>query len=237
MKYKVHFPFVGNEDMLREAVDSVRSLENIHVWADGAPRPDVPGVTHHSLPPNGAAATINMALQSSLEDDVAFLMHSDALALDGGARQMLEFTRSKFESDEKWGVIFTLYDVFMAFNMKMVREIGYWDTRLYQYGTDDDYYYRMKLAGWSIVESAPEPGVENIDDKYVGRAHINRSVGVIHRGSSTVRLDSLFKYITDHRQPFNMSYYQLKWGGAPHHERFTRPFEDFYDGPTQGKLA
>lgn len=229
MRYKLHIPYGGSvEPMLREAVESVREIGNIHIWSDGVPAPDIEGVTHHELPPNGAAATINMALQSSWDDDVALLMHADALAYNDGARRFLDFTRATFERGERWGVIFTLYDVLMAFNMKAVHEVGYWDTRLYQYGADDDYYYRLKLAGWNIVESGDNTAVERIPDPYLPYAERNDSVGVIHRGSATARSNPLFKHISDGRNHGNSLYYIFKWGGLPHEEKFTRAFEDFY---------
>lgn len=235
MKYKIHFPYFNREDMLREAVDSVRSLGHIHIWSDGVPPPAIEGVEHHALPPNGAAATINAALQSSWDDDdVAFLMHADALALPGAPERLRDFTQARLDSGERWGVIFTLYDVFCAFNMTAVREVGYWDVRLYQYGSDNDYWRRLKLANYSIIESAPIPGIADTPDKFFGKAHINESVGVIHRGSASIRSDPLFKYISDGRNPGNEAYYILKWGGLPNHETFTRPFEGFY---TQGTGA
>jgi hypothetical protein len=156
-------------------------------------------------------------IHESWHDDVMFWMHNDALALPGVAERVLAKVEELHASDKKWGVLFTMLRRAVRFNMKAVREIGYWDAMFFQYTADPEYYHRMRLAGYSIEEFGP---------------------GVVHRtgaykegdrqddGSATVRSDPLFNYRTQWREStgFDKAYYRLKWGGNPGAETYDRPF-------------
>jgi hypothetical protein len=210
MNYKLHIPFINREDLLRDAVESTRAIGNVHVWAGaGLPSPDIAGVTHHRLPPMSAVDTINMMIQSSWDDDVMFWAHNDCFAHPGVAEGFLAYVQTL---DGQWGLCETLYDVLCAFNMKAVREVGYWDPMFFQYTADPDYYYRLKVAGY---RTAQFPN--------------GRDGRVEHRGSMTVRSDKLFNHRVQFRErtKFDKAYYALKWGGLPGGERFQRAFADF----------
>jgi hypothetical protein len=210
MKYKLHIPFGSRVDLLHEAVESVRDIGNIHLWADGIPCPDIPDVTKHEMGLVSVVSLINICIKESWDDDVMFLCHNDAYAKPGIAKQFLEFTRNAFETDKKWGLILSHYDVLAAFNMAAVHDVGYWDPMYFQYRADVDYYHTLKKAGWHELDS-------------------KLSEGIVHHGSQTVKSDPLFNYRTRFRNSldFDGRYYLLKWGGHPGQERFSRPFEDF----------
>lgn len=217
MKYKLHIAYANREDLAREAIDSARDIGNIHLWPNGgAEALDGVSVTKQTvLPLLTPVCVINMMIQSSWDDDVMFWMHNDAFARPGVAADFLKSVEALAASDKKWGVCFTTYDVLCAFNMKAVREVGYWDPMFFQYTADPDYYHRLTAGGWELLnwEKAHEGGVE-------------------HRGSMTVRSDKLFNHFVQWRErdKFDKRYYAFKWGGSIAHETFKTPFEDVNSG-------
>lgn len=212
MKYKLHVAYRNREDLTCEAIESVRDIGNIHLWPNnGAKALDIPGIEQHVLPDLSPISVLNMMIQSSWDDDVMFWAHNDCFAQPGAAAEFLQKTNDLFLSDVKWGVYFSLYDILCAFNMKAVREIGYWDPVFFQYTADNDYYHRIINAGYTI-EQWPE-----------GRVRVE------HRGSMTVRSDPVFNYVTQfrERQRIDKLYYALKWGGLVGQETNATPFADF----------
>lgn len=215
MKYKLHIAYRNREDLLRDAVKSVGEIGNLHLWPNNGAQvlADVPCQVVHPLPDMSPISVINMMIQSSWDDDVMFWAHNDCFAHPGAAVEFKAATEALFASDVKWGVHFSLYDVLCAFNMKAVREIGYWDPMFFQYTADNDYYHRLVSAGYSQMQW----------DKGRDGRHVE------HRGSMTVRSDPLFNHITQWRERtrFDKNYYKLKWGGDVSHENYTAPFADF----------
>ena len=211
MKYKMHIPFVNREDLLRDAVESVRDICNIHVWADGVKCPEIPNVERHELPPIPFTSVQNFFIQSSWDDDVMFFMHNDGLAAPGFATKLLTFVREQHNLRKRWGVTFTHYDVLCAFNMRAVRDIGYWDTMFFQYTSDCDYYRRLQMRGWHQLQFGGSE-VEHRND-----------------ASNMNKADPLFDHRTQFRarDGFDHRYYALKWGGETGKETFHAPFQDF----------
>src|ERR1700676_4258819 len=210
MKYKLHIPFGSRLDLLEEAVHAVRDIGNIHLGADGIDCPPIPDVVVHEPGLVSCVSLINMCIKSSWDDDVMFLCHNDAFAKEGVAKKMLDYTRNAFETDKQWGFIRSHYDVLAAYNMTAIRDTGYWDVMYFQYRADVDYYHLLKTRGWHELDSG-------LND------------GVIHNGQESVKSDPLFNYRTQFRNSvdFDGRYYQMKWGGDPGHERYSKPFENF----------
>lgn len=214
MKHKLHFAYANREDLLKEAVESARDIGHIHLWPNNGAKPvdDITDVTYHQLPDMAPVGVINMMIQSSWDDDVMFWMHNDGLAKPGIADDFKHFVLGIHEHHKSdWGVIFSLYDILCAFNMKAVRAVGYWDPMFFQYTADMDYYHRLTAAGFPSIQYGP------------GRD------GVEHRGSMTVRSNHLFNHITQWREGtrFDKKYYAMKWGGDCSNEKFARPFQNF----------
>lgn len=221
MKYKLHIAYRNRVDLLRDAVNSTSDIGNLHLWPNNGAElvPDLPGVVHE-LPALSPVSVINMMIQSSWDDDVMFWAHNDCFAHPNAAADFKAATEALYATDKKWGVHWSIYDILCAFNMKAVREVGYWDPMFFQYTADAEYYMRMTKAGYSQEQWAP-----------------GRDGRVEHRGSMTVRSDQVFNHATQWRErtKFDKSYYAMKWGGAPGGERFATPFEDFH--PKAGPLA
>jgi hypothetical protein len=210
MKYKLHIPFGSTEELLCRAVNSVRPISNgnIHIWSGlGRSVPsDVTLVWPHEIGVVTIVSLINMCIQESMQDDVMFICHDDAYVHDGVALDFLHFVENIHSQNIRWGAVFSHYDVFAAYNMTAVRDVGWWDTMFFQYMADNDYYHRLRIKGWPIIDFGAR--------------------GVDHFGSSVVKLNSLHNHITRFRNSTNFDnrYYTFKWGGKPGSEKFTEPF-------------
>jgi hypothetical protein len=220
MRYKLHFPFGNRPDLLRAAVESVRDIGHIHLWANGIPMPtDIPNIEEfHEPGPVTIVSLINMCLHSSWNDDVCLIMHNDAEAEPGIAKQWLDFVTETFDKGERWGAIFSHYDVLIAFNMKAVHDVGFWDLMYFQYTADVDYYHSMKMRDWAIIDWP---------DGHPFRNQIK------HHGSTQRKSDNLFSHRTAFRDrsDFDYRYYEFKWGGRPGKERSRTPFPQFKNVP------
>ena len=191
--------------MLRDAVESARGIGNIHVWGDGVPvPPDLADVTPHALPSLPATSVLNLMIQSSWDDDVMFWLHNDGLILPGVAPKFMQHVHD-LPAEKRWGVVFTHYDVLCAFNMRAVREVGYWDTMFFQYTADVDYYRRLLIANWPILQFG-----DGNDDSVLHR----RPDGSGGGGSNTIQADALYNYRVQWRSRtgFDRSYFMCKWG-------------------------
>ena len=170
MKYKLHITYATTEEQVRRAVDSVRDVGNIHVWADGRPCPDFgPDVTRHEPGLVGCIPMINMSIKTSWDDDVMFWMHDDAWAGPGAGKRLLDFVTERVEKNDqpRWGTYWTNGDKLCAFNMKCVQEVGYWDTMFFQYMADIDYHHRIRLTGWKLLWAPNIGAVHHPESKTV----------------------------------------------------------------------
>lgn len=223
MKYKLHFPYANRLDLLQYAIESVRDIGNIHVWADGVPPPGISGTTDHPLPFVPYTALMNLITQSSWDDDVLFIMHADGWAKPGEAARFLRFVTDEFERSQDWGAIFTRYDVLASYNMKACRVIGPWDTQFWFYNGDCDYYHRLRSSGWRQIEFGA--------DGILHRMEPDPKVAPFKpdNGSATIKSDPLFNHIVQfrNRSGFDQAYYRFKWGGDIDKEKFQTPFQDF----------
>jgi GT2 family glycosyltransferase len=120
------------------------------------------------------------------------------------AERFLAITEQEIALRRHWGVAFTHYDALVAFGMTMVRDVGPWDTNLPQYFADNDYYRRVRLAGYSVIETG------------LTVAHPN--------ASSTIESDPRRKFLNGVTFPLYQRYYARKWGGEPGYETYDRPF-------------
>lgn len=222
--YKLHIAYMNREDLLRDAVESARLIGNIHLWSDGVPSPDIAGVEHHALPPLPNVAVFNLMIQSSWDDDWMLWLHNDGLILPGVADRFMAYL-SDLPADKRWGLVMTTYDVLCAFNMRAVREVGYWDTMFFQYTVDVDYYRRLLLADWPILQF----GNGNNED-----VQHRKPNGDPHGGSNTIQADALYNYRIQLRNHTGIdgAYFMCKWGVHEKHwadvnQGFKTPFEDF----------
>jgi hypothetical protein len=212
MTIPLFIPYVNRPDLLERAVRSVqcRGVEvNIINNSDG-PSIGIPGMEFiQRRPPVPLTFTqtqnwmLNIAEGDSDYGEFYLFMHSDAEAGEGTVQKLIELAQSLTNEGRKWGVIFTNYDALSVFNTASFREVGGWDPELCWYASDCDMYYRLKLAGYELIESG---------------------LPVNHTPSQTLNSDPEIKRRVDLMFPFRVSYYRAKHGGDPGHETFLTPF-------------
>lgn len=211
MNYLLGIPFANRDDLLRRAVDSVRTMwpytviiDNSEVGLDRSAWPvdiTVPQV------PLSFSQTMNLLqrLAKARRCDVLCYMHNDAEACEGTADRFLSMLEEAVASTPRWGIAFTHYDTLAAVNMRMVDELGPWDTTLPQYFADNDYYRRIRLGGWEVIETGLP--VNHVDG-----------------GSRTIHSDGRRMLLNSVTFPLYERYYAAKWGGTPGRETYHRPF-------------
>lgn len=202
MKYQSWIFFVNRYDLLKKAVASVRSdLRNLTIL-DNSPEKllhQKSGLGVPEYPPPFSFTYVestNFALSSGLRsgDDFVITMHNDAEALGESANVFLGKLNELVASGRKWGQLKTNYDALTAYNLAFVRECGLMDNFFSMYFADNDYFYRMKLAGYEIVEM-PE-----IKDK------------IKHEVSSTLKAGFPPRVVHDIKFALYQQYYKMKWG-------------------------
>lgn len=230
MKYKLHIGYCSRPDLAFEAAHSARDIGNIHMWSNGCPPgdfPEAPFAEHHALPLLANVGVINHFIQSSWDDDVMFWMHNDGWAKPGFAARFLTHIK-EWAPGERWGVVFTLYDILCCFNMKAVRDIGYWDPMYMQYSVDIDYYHHMLMKDWSIHTFGRD---QVLHRDSAATPEQDQGGG----GSHTVRSDPTYNHRIKFRERdgFDNRYFQFKWGtpkvGYETDRKlgYRRPFENF----------
>jgi len=86
-----------------------------------------------------------------------------------------------------------------------IERVGYFDSNFYPaYFEDNDYHYRIKLAGLRGVK-------------------VNRAL-YFHYGSRTIKEGEDIRMRSNLGYVANRDYYQRKWGGLPGQEKYTTPF-------------
>lgn len=212
MNYLLAIPYVNRPDLLEKAVRSVRYfwphtmiIDNSDAGLDPAVWP-VP-VLRPSVPLT-FSQTMNLIQRMATERacDFYFFMHNDAEAGESTAERLLAIVEQSVTSGQRWGVAFTHYDTLAAVNMAMVREVGRWDTNLPQYYADNDYYRRVRLAGYEMIDTGLEV------------AHHNGA-------SSTIKSDPRLGYLNGVTIPLYSQYYAAKWGGGSGAETYDWPFD------------
>jgi hypothetical protein len=136
-------------------------------------------------------------------------MHTDAEAHPGTPEKLVKAIETALSANRHWGAFFTHYDTLAAFSMEAVNAVGPWDITLPQYFADNDYYRRLRLAGYEIIDTG---------------------LGVTHHCGASATIKSDRRRAVMNSATFNLygEYYRRKWGGTPDKETFTKPFnQDF----------
>jgi hypothetical protein len=154
----------------------------------------------------------NWFLQYAVDHGLPFYMwaHVDCVLQPDSVEKLYTMALSECSKGTKWGVIFTYYDILCAYSTKAMDEIGGYDTAFPDYGSDQDAYRRLDLAGYQRLES-----------------HLP---GITHDGSQTIASDALRRHIVGLQVPYRSTLYRSKWGGEPGKERFQRPWDGQFGG-------
>lgn len=202
-------PVVNRPDLLQNVVAATVPLHEDFTIIDNSPDRWVeyePPIRVFRPPvPLSFSQTMNWEMEETARRQKAFCihMHSDALIPDGACEQLLSYARSIRNTDPKWGVIYTHYDVLAAYNPETYKSIGGYDTIFPAYFSDNDWYRRLELAGWT---------------------RINSGIQIGHIGSQTINSDAYLRHLNAITFPLYREYYRQKWGGGPGAETLYDPF-------------
>lgn len=101
-------------------------------------------------------------------------------------------------------------------NLETVERVGFFDEDFFPaYFEDNDYHYRVKLAG--------------------GEAIANTTAVFIHYGSRTQNQKADGPVVPGPAFENNRAYFMRKWGGAPGFEKFSTPFNNQNESLTYAK--
>jgi hypothetical protein len=216
MSIPIFIPFRNRPDLLQNAVDSIPTSDRWSVVvinnSESALPEEMPltvcEIKNHI--PLSFSKTQNLMTELArnwiyfgVASPFYCFMHSDACAGNYAVENLIEMAFNLTAKREKWGAIFTAYDAFAAFNTDAFLSIGGWDENLSWYASDCDVYYRLRLAGYSIIES---------------------NLPVAHYPSQTLKSDPNVAAEVNREFAFRESYYRSKWGNSPGNEVYTIPF-------------
>jgi hypothetical protein len=240
MKNFIFIPVVNNFDLLKKAVQSIeQSLYDECIIFNNSEKQiplDIYGNTKFKVwnPKNRCSfmQTQNIMREYAINNnfDYYIWMHNDAEILKSIDREIIQFTEM---CNEKWGVIFTNYDVFSVFNTECVKNIGlwgdiFWPEQRSGYYQDYDYYRRIKLSDYKIKQFLTEEEIliKGLDF-ITGRGAADLFCNISHIGKNTL-LDKEEKDIWAKQSYVILSHYKKKWGGSPGNEKFTIPYDNIY---------
>lgn len=142
--------------------------------------------------------------------DYYCFMHNDGEILDDTSERLIQMADECILTNKKWSVIFTNYDVFCAYSTRCVNEIGKWGDEQWPkdqqsgYYLDNDYYRRMKLSSYQILNLQKH--------------------NVLHNEYSNTIRNEREKRIWETQMMSVKSHYIKKWGGEPDHETYISPW-------------
>lgn len=218
--FSIGISYVGGPDYLKRAIESVGDYKDHLVVLDS--REDE-ALSYHEVGLNYDQVVRPLIPLSHTQSHNWFraqaimygkpfymVMHNDAEASEDVIEKLMEATVGV---PDRWGALFTNYDALAAYNTHATVDVGPWDWKLFpSYYSDNDYYRRLKLAGWLLVD--------------VG-------LSVKHEGSHIInKVDKRAKYLNHMLlSGFAREAYIRKWGGPPEHETYTKPFNGELENP------
>ena len=160
MKKFIFIPVVNNFDLLEKAVRSVKPyLYNEYIIFNNSEQ-EIPHIIYAETPfkiltPESRKSfmeTQNIMRQYAIDNgfDYYSFMHNDGQIVDDTDVRLVNYVEN---INEKWGIVFTYYDVLCAFNTEAVKNIGLWGDENWPeqssgYFLDCDYYRRLEQAGY-----------------------------------------------------------------------------------------
>lgn len=181
----------GDGSAVRYLYDVTTKYSNVFIWPQA-----------YNL---GVARSFNLFM-SQLEDDV-IIANDDVFVHPHTISAIITMAHLRpvdilFAGSGHSGNAFS----FFLLKKKGFLEIGPFDEHFYPgYYEDNDYAYRMKLAGYTIIDVP--------------------SATYDHIGSATIRTYDQVR-MNQHHNEFNRNtnYYKNKWGGLPGNETYVIPF-------------
>jgi GT2 family glycosyltransferase len=148
----------------------------------------------------GVAESWNLIIRSFPEAPYWVISNHDIVYAPG------ELERLADAVDEKGGLVMLGGMSVFALTKAVVKEVGWFDCNFHPaYFEDNDFDYRCRLAG---VDISAIPS------------------GSVHKTSSTLKDEPLYRTQNGKTFRLNHDYYIAKWGGEPYQEQFKTPFDD-----------
>lgn len=210
--FHAYVPWVNRQDLLKRLLWSVPSLWDDLMIVDNSEQEimcDLPdGVEVYRPPvPLSFSQTQNLFFADAKERGCRFAvwMHNDVEVPEGVFPELLEMARKQ---EGLWGVLYTFYDIVSVVNVEAALDIGGYDTNIRAYKSDQDFYHRLRLAGWETRES-----------------HLKvEELRAAHLGSQTIKSDPVLAKMNGVVIQVDAEYYRMKWGGEAGREKFLTPF-------------
>ncbi|WP_028544691.1 glycosyltransferase family 2 protein [Paenibacillus taiwanensis] len=228
MNYVLGIFYVNRLDLLYKALYSVQAYWPHVIVIDNSWNKELrsavaipKGVTVYEPPiPLSHSQSQNMLHYWGKEQNCDFVMymHSDAEAESGTPELFLKRLTCLMEDGTKWGAANTYFDTLAAFSMKAIQSVGPWDQNLPMYYSDIDWFRRMRLCHYELIETLLP--VKHHND-----------------GASTVKSDVYLLHVHEVTFPLYQDYYIRKWGGGMGQETFSLAFDRFPLNPVPDYLA
>lgn len=203
----VFIPYVNRPDMLNRVISMIPRTEHTEalVINNSGKYIDVPCTVLIPPVPLTFTQSQNWMLWLAKHFECQFYMwaHCDALLEPDSVEKLYQCAMSQ---TGKWGVIYTHYDIFCAYNTEAASAVGGYDTDFFDYTSDCDFYRRLDLAGYARIESGIKVGHDG--------------------GSTTLNSDPRHSRRVGIQVPYRNAVYRAKWGGDPGHEVFKTPYNE-----------
>jgi GT2 family glycosyltransferase len=170
-------------------------------------------VIDNSVNNAGVAAAWNKGLSSAAEHDVAIIANDDVVLHPGTIDKLIDASAdfdlisAVASPDPNQGPVEHPFPDFACYAVKpteFVERFGLFDENFYPaYFEDNDMAYRIKLGG--------------------GKQGVHMSAGMDHVGSAT-QFWGGGRVVSHEKFEENRAYFVGKWGGRPHEEVYSQPF-------------
>ena len=214
----IFIPVVNNFHLLEKAVKSVKqNLFNEYIIFNNSST-DIPENIYNSTQfkiyqPDTRKTfmqTQNIMRKYAIDNNFDYycFMHNDGEIIDDTDIRLIKKADEIINTN--WGIIFTHYDVLCVFKTKMTINIGEWGDNEWLkeqqsgYYLDCDYYRRIKLLKYNIIELGGK--------------------GVLHNEQSNTIKEKKELDFWQKQSLIVKNHYIKKWGGTPGNEIFTKPF-------------
>lgn len=223
--YHVYIPYVNRPDLLERAVRSVpelwKDLTILDNSEDGSAvdiKQFYPVEVFEPPVPLSFTQSQNFFFKYAKRRGCKFVLwlHNDCEIPAGAVQKLIEYVRNLYAEGRRWGVCFTYYDIFSAVNLEMIDEVGGYDTNIRAYKSDQEFYFRVRKAGWELINT-------EIEVEVIKAGHV---------GSQTIRSDEKLSLINGVIQTADAFYYEQKWGSDAGNEKYEFPFDrpDIFGG-------
>lgn len=175
-KYRLFIPFTNNLETFYKALNSVKEIHKFTTVINNSGLTLIlPNEVEEIKTPVRLEFTqvMNYIRSRSYEYDYILFMHSDGEVLSGGVQELTTYVEQL--KDNNWGVVFTHYDVFCAFNPIALKITGEWNILLTQYFSDNEYYDRLEELGFKRINIPGDKVIHNNNASTTMKTNLNYS--------------------------------------------------------------